>query len=150
VAFNQKGFNPHAQFWNKPLNMKRSWVLLMDAAINLMLGLLLLFFSPGIIRYFGIPDTDTYFYPNILGAVLFGIGIALAVEFFRKEGRLVGLGLAGALCINLVGGAILALWLIFGNLDIPLHGRIFLWLLVFVLVLISTIELLISKYSNVD
>jgi hypothetical protein len=51
---------------------------------------------------------------------------------------------------RLVGGAILALWLIFGNLDIPLHGRIFLWLLVFVLVLISTIELLISKYSNVD
>ncbi len=123
--------------------MKRPWILLVDAAINLALGLLLIFFSPAIIRFFGVPDTDTYFYPNILGAILFGIGIALIVEFFRKKEGLVGLGLGGAVSINLSGGIVLALWLLFGGLSIPLHGAIFLWFLVFVLVFISGAELLI-------
>ena len=122
--------------------MKKSKILLADAAINLILGILLLAFSPGIINFLGVPNTELYFYPNILGGVLFGVGIALLIEYYRKSGSLVGLGLGGAVSINICGGIVLALWLIFGNLNIPLKGIIFLWILVVILVGISSMELL--------
>ena len=35
-----------------------------------------------------------------------------------------GLGLRGALAINLSGGFVLAMWLLFGSLDVPIHGKI--------------------------
>jgi hypothetical protein len=123
--------------------MKR--VLVVDAAINLVLGFLLLIFSDGVVRLLGVPDAERYFYPNILGGVLFGIGIALLVEAFGKPGGLVGLGLGGAIAINLCGGLTLAAWLIFGALEIPVGGRIFLWGLVVVLVGISSVELLVHR-----
>jgi hypothetical protein len=58
---------------------------------------------------------------------------------------MVGLGLGGAIAINLCGGGALASWLIFGNLTIPIKGRIFLWILVFLLVGISSIELYYNR-----
>ena len=79
-------------------------------------------------------------YPTILGAVLFGIGIALTIECYRKLWRMVGLGLRGAVAINLSGGLVLILWLIFGDLNIPLRGHFFLWSLAIILVGISLIE----------
>ncbi len=91
----------------------------------------------------GVPDTDQYFYPNIFGGVLIGIAIALVVEAFRKPGGLVGLGLGGVIAINLSGGAVLAYWLLFKNLNFPKGGFIFLWILVLILVLISGIELMV-------
>ena len=53
-----------------------------------------------------------------------------------------GLGLGGAFAINLCGGLVLTAWLIFGQLDIPTGGRIFMWILAATLVVVSTIELL--------
>jgi uncharacterized protein YhhL (DUF1145 family) len=53
------------------------------------------------------------------------------------------LGLGGAVAINLTGGAVLILWLILGNLVIPLRGQLFLWILAIILVLISSIELVV-------
>ena len=126
--------------------MKRSVVLLADAVINLMLGVLLLFFSESIIRFLGIPPVESYFYPNILGGVLFGIGLALFLEYFRRPQGLIGLGLGGAVAINLCGGFVLAGWLVFGNLSIPAQGRIILWILVVVLVGLSGLEL--AVYSR--
>lgn len=123
--------------------MRKSKILIIDAAINFILGLLLLFYSKGIIQFLGVPDTDQYFYPNILGAVLFGIGVALLIEHFKKPSGLTGLGLGGAVVINISGGIVLALWLIFRHLDIPLHGQIFLWLLVFILVIVSSFEVIV-------
>jgi len=120
-------------------------VLAVDAAINFVLGFLLLAFSDGVIRFLGVPDTEQYFYPNVLGGVLSGIGIALLIEAFRKPNGLVGLGLGGAIAINLCGGLTLAAWLIFGALDIPVGGRIFLWGLVVVLVGISSVELIVHR-----
>jgi hypothetical protein len=49
-----------------------------------------------------------YFYPNALGGVLSGIGIALLIEAFREPNGLVGLGLGGAIAINLCDGFTLA------------------------------------------
>ena len=94
-------------------------------------------FPAGLVSTLGLPATNTSFYPSILGAVLFGIGIALLVE--RRAGG--GLGLRGAVAINLSGGVVLVFWLLFGHLLLPVRGLVFLWALAAVLVGISTVEL---------
>ena len=123
-------------------------VLFIDAAINLVLGVLLLIFSPGIVSFLGVPSSGHRFYPTILGAVLSGIGIALLVECFRKDKGLIGLGLGGAVSINLCGGFVLAIWLCTGRLAVPLHGKVFLWCLVGVLIVISMVELVVHYKKN--
>ena len=125
--------------------MKNRGILLTDAIINLLLGLLLVFFSPEVIVFFGVPQTDMFFYPNILGGVLFGIGIALLVTCFGKGQSVTGLGLGGAVAINLSGGAVLAFWLVFREMHIPDGGRVFLWILVLILVGISTLEWMLHR-----
>lgn len=108
-----------------------------DATINLVLGALLLLFPELFVEALGIPKADSAFYPSILGAVLFGIGVALIIQ--RKSTG--GLGLLGAVAINLCGGLALAGWLLFGALSLPVHGQLVLWGLAIVLVGISTVEL---------
>ena len=124
--------------------MKRRITLLIDAVINLILAILLLSFSPQMAECFGVPSAHINFYPNILGAVFLGITIALVIEAYRNPAynKTVGLGLVGAIFINLCGGFVLLLWLISGNLELPLRGKIFLWTLDLILILISTVELL--------
>ena len=125
-----------------------SALLLIDAVINFLLGLLLLGFSLPLTHLLGVPYTEISFYPNILGGVLFGIGVALTIEAFRQPKGLVGLGLGGAVAINLCGGIVLFIWLISGALDLPLHGLVFLWSLAIVLVGISTVELLTHRRKS--
>ena len=118
-------------------------VLSIDALINFVLGILLLFFSPVLAEWLGIPSSSTAFYPNILGAVFIGITIALLINVFgKKDGVSDGLGLTGAISINLCGGIVLAAWLFFGNLRLPAKGYIILWLLVLILIIVSVIELI--------
>ena len=124
--------------------MKRRITLLIDASINFILAILLLIYNPALADFLGVPATGHSFYPNILGAVLFGITIALIVEAFRKSERSVGLGLAGAVSINLCGGIVLLFWLLFGNLNLPLRGLILLWVLDIILVVVSSAELLLG------
>jgi Na+-driven multidrug efflux pump len=121
--------------------MKIRNILWVDAVINCILGFLLLAFSPWIVHFFGVPDSESYFYPNILGGVLLGIGLALFIEANRKDHSFVGLGLGGAVSINLCGGIALVYWLIFGNLKVPVKGRIFLWGLAVILVVLSGFEI---------
>lgn len=66
----------------------------------------------------GFSPTDTLFYPSILGAVLFGIGIALILELTGFKRGIRGLGLGGAIVINMVGSIALFLWLVLGSLEI--------------------------------
>ena len=120
-------------------------VLLMDAAINLGLGALLLAFPQNLVELLGVPNTDTRFYPSILGAVLLGIGLSLVIEFYRKPTGPVGLGLGGAVAINLCGAGVLALLLISGDLNLPIRGSVFLWALVSVLTVISGVELVVQR-----
>lgn len=115
-------------------------LLLIDAAINLVLGAGLIISPRGVVAALGAPVAAAAFYPSILGAVFFGIGIALLIG--RARG---GLGLAGAVAINLCGGSILGLWLVFGDLWLPGRGLVFLWGLVAVLLGISALELLASR-----
>ena len=126
--------------------MKKHPLLLLDAIINLLLGVLLIIFPRPLVDFLGIPDTISSFYPSLLGAVLFGIGIALLVhQYLPKAG---GLGLGGAVSINLCGGLVLAYWLLMGGLDLPTRGLVFLWVIVLVLVILSVMELHSSLLSS--
>ena len=116
-------------------------LLLIDAIINLGLGALLVLFPEGVVLALGVPSAESAFYPSILGSVLFGVGLALLLE--RNSGT--GLGLHGAVAINLSGGLVLGLWLIFGGLQLPLRGEIFLWGLAIVLVGISVVEIMATQ-----
>ena len=91
------------------------------------------------------PATDTKFYPSILGAVLLGIGVALLIEFYRKPSRSPGLGLNGAIAINLCGAVFLTGWLLSGQLNLPLRAQVFLWTIAVVLVAISGSEWWLMK-----
>lgn len=132
--------------------MNSSKVLIIDAVVNFILGILLLLLIPfpeQVIQFLGVPKVQQVFYPSIMGAVFIGIGIALLIESFReKTQQLVGLGLGGAIAINLCGGAVLMGWLIFGGLDLPMRGLIFLWGFAFILVVISSIELIVHRRKN--
>ena len=128
--------------------MNHSIILIVDAVINVFLGILLITFHPNVIHMLGVPEAEQIFYPSVLGAVLLGIGIALFIQYFRRPDGLTGLGLGGAIAINLCGGVMLAIWLISGRLDLPLRGDIFLWGLVTVLIGISAIEGLAHKISR--
>ncbi len=117
--------------------MKPSNLLVCDAIINLVLGVLLVVFPESLVTALGIPPAEVAFYPSLLGAVLFGVGVALLIERFRGSS---GLGLCGAISINLSGGLVLSAWLIFGSLSLPARGQAVLWALVAVLVGISALE----------
>jgi hypothetical protein len=93
-----------------------------------------------LVQALGMPMADPSFYPSILGGVLFGIGLALLIECYRQSNGFIGLGLGGAIAINLCGGLVLAIWLLSDSLYLPLRGQIFLWSLVLLLVGISLIE----------
>jgi hypothetical protein len=121
--------------------MKGYPLLYFDAAVNLMLGIALLFFRPALVAFIGVPPSASGFYPNVLGGVLFGIGLALLMECFRGPKGLVGLGLGGAVSINLCGGIVLAIWLLSGRLSLPLRGFVLMWGLVVLLMGISGMEL---------
>ena len=119
-------------------------LLIVDAIINFILGIMLLLsipFSDQVTAFLGIPKIEQAFYPSIMGGVLVGIGISLIIECKRRnDGGLIGLGLAGAITINLCGGIVLIGWLLFGNLELPMRGTIFLWAIATLLVAISGIE----------
>lgn len=120
--------------------MQHTTLIKADAAINLILGILLMAFPSELVKVLGIPMADISFYPAILGGVLFGIGLALLVECYRRTNRFIGLGLAGAVLINLCGGFVLAFWLLWGQLNLPVRGLIFLWTLVVLLIGLSLLE----------
>ena len=127
------------------MTMNKRNILLIDAIINFILAVLLGIFPKGVIDFLGLPVVSTPFYASILGGVFLGIGIALLIGRSAKIKDSDGLGLRGAIAINLSGGFVLALWLLFGSLDVPIHGKFIMWALVILLVVISTVELITHK-----
>ena len=116
-------------------------LLVIDAIVNLALGVILLLFPAGIVALLGLPPTNTNFYASILGAVLLGIGIALLLECFSETTNIRGLGLEGAIIINFCGAGVLFLWLLFVPFDIPVRGIIILWTIAIGVIAIGVIEL---------
>ncbi len=130
--------------------MQRSTLLELDGAGNLFLGVIFLVFPNAVSELLGLPGGESRFYPTILGAILFGIGIALLLERFRGSQKFTGLGLAGALSINLSFGLALVVWLLASQVELTLLGSIVLWSLVVILVGISGIELVTEIKDRVE
>lgn len=105
------------------MRAERTLLLTFDSLINALLGLALFAFPTDLPTVLGLPETESGFYASILGAVLLGIGIALFIEVRRGSD---GLGVRGAIAINLLGGGALVAWLLSG-LDLPLRGVLVLW-----------------------
>ena len=120
--------------------MKR--LLIIDGIINLLLGILLFSFFKPVIEFLGIPYVEQQFYVKILGAVLFGIGLALIIQTRSPK---MGLGLGGAIAINMCGGVCLVYLLLSQNFNIPTHGKIIIWFVATVLIGLSGVELLSIK-----
>ena len=120
---------------------RRSQWLCIDSLINLLLGAFLVAFPRDLVSFLGIPQPESGFYPGILGAVLFGIGVALWMEKGTDGAGGGGLGLGGAVVINLCAALMLAAWLLFGGLFLPARGSGLLWGIVAVLIAVSLAEI---------
>lgn len=121
--------------------MQKSFILLVDSIINFLIGLLLLFFPRVIIEFLGIPMVENAFYPSVLGSILMGIGIALFFEWRREKTDVIGLGIGGAIIINVSVGLAIIVWLLFGNLAIPLRGYLILWGLALIIIVVVILEI---------
>jgi len=128
------------------MESKHKAFLLIDGVINLVLGIILLLFPLGMAKLLGLPNSNTNFYPVILGAVLFGIGIALLVERYGAHKDVRGLGLGGAIAINLCGAGVLLVWLVAAPLDIPLRGHIILWSIAIIVLIVGLAELITKTW----
>lgn len=127
---------------------KKHLLLVVDGIVNLALGILLMFFPAQIMVSLDLPKVETYLYVNILGAVLFGIGLALLLEYFTGKTGITGLGIGGAIAINFCGGGVLLYWLLFGCLDLSLGGMIFLWSIAIIVIGIALAELLTKSWKE--
>jgi len=123
-------------------------LLIIDGIVNLLLGILLLLFPFGLAPLLGVPVPNNHFYPTILGAVLFGIGVALLIDAYGNQRGISGLGIAGAIVINLCGATILILWLLFNSLNLPLRGYVILWTIAIVVLSVGLIELISRTWEN--
>lgn len=122
------------------MKTRHKTLLLLDGAVNLLLGFVLLLFPAGVVDLLGLPPTSTNFYPSILGAVLTGIGCGLLVERFGADKGVRGLGLGGAIAINVCGAGALVVWLLVEPFDIPARGY----------VLLSTVAILVLVVAGVE
>ena len=122
-------------------------LLLADALINLLLGALLLFYPQWLVEALGMPVVATTFFPNVLGGVLFGIGLALLIAY---RGGAQGLGLDGAIAINLCGAGVVVGWLVIAPHAIPPRGKITLWIIAVVVIGIGLVELQHRVASKTD
>jgi hypothetical protein len=109
---------------------------------------LLLLFPFGLAPVLGVPVPNNYFYSTLLGAVLFGIGMALLIEAYGRQRGMHGLGIAGAIVINICGATILMLWLLSNSLSIPLRGYIVLWIIAIAVLTVGLIELISGTWEN--
>lgn len=130
------------------MSARRSLLLLVDGIANLLLGILLLPYPAGLADVLGLPPFSSGFYPTLLGGVLFGIGVALFIERHGTSEGLTGLGVAGAITINFCGGGVLLLWLTLGDLSIPVRGRIVLWGVAVVVLLIGLMEAALGSWRE--
>ncbi len=118
--------------------MKDKGILLTaDAVVNLVLGAVLVLAPAGVIEFFGLPAAGNYFYTSVLGAVLVGIGLALLLSL----GSWSGLGLMGAVTINLCGATAVVGWMLFNSSVLGIRGKVVLWSVALIVYCIAFYEL---------
>ena len=129
------------------MERKHKNLLLIDGIANLLLGILMLLFPLGMAEFLGVPLLKSDFYPTILGGVIFGIGFALLIERYGFKKGIRGLGLGGAIAINICGSLVLLGWLIFAPPAIPLRGSILLWGIGILVLGIGLVELAAKSWQ---
>jgi hypothetical protein len=67
------------------MKLKYKILLIIDCIVNILIGILLLSFPMRLVEILGLPKTDTNFYQSVLGAVIFGIGLALFFELIGYQ-----------------------------------------------------------------
>ena len=127
--------------------MKRL-LLTIDGIVNVLLGILLLCFPTGVLHFFGLPPVRHHFYTTILGGVILGIGLALFIELVYGHRHARGLGLAGAIAINLCGGGVLLVWLVCMPFDLPARGMAVLWIVALLVLGIGLVELVSGAWKE--
>ena len=132
------------------MGKRHALLLTVDGIVNLALGILLLLFPLGMAEILGVPESNVDFYPTILGAVLFGIGVALFIERYGLSRNIRGLGLGGAIGINLCGAVALLIWLVSAPLDIPLRGYVILWSIGIIVLALGIVEILAKTWQSKD
>ena len=110
-----------------------------EILLKLGVGLTLALAPRTAIKLLGLPRAETSFWPRLLGATLIGLAVACYVEARVARGK--GLALAGAVSINLIVAAMIALMLLAGATGAATRGRIILWGVVALLVALSVVEL---------
>ena len=128
------------------MKRKQEILLLIDAIINVVLGIILLLFPFGTSEILGVPKSHSNFYPTVLGGVILGIGIALFIERYGARRQIRGLGLGGAIAINFCGALVLLIWLLIDPFKLPLRGYIILWGVAIIVLLIGIIELVAKSW----
>jgi hypothetical protein len=101
-------------------------------------GALLVLAPLATLRVLGLPRPDTGFWPRLAGVLLVGIAGAL---FLEGTSRGHGLGLAGAIIVNLSGASLLAALLVLEAGPAYTRGRTAVWLVVCALVTLSVFEI---------
>lgn len=129
--------------------MRQPVILLIDSVINFLIGVLLLFYPRTLVELLGIPLVGNAFYPSILGAILVGIGMALFLEWRKTSSNFIGLGIGGAIVINICAALALLVWLVLGDLAIPLRGRLILWGLVLLIIGVVIPEIKNTRKSGI-
>ena len=117
-------------------------LLLADALLFLSMGAILAIVPAGTIAALGLPAGQPGFYRRLLGAALIGIGLAAMMD--ALPGGLSGLGLDGAIAVNLCVALGLAVLLLTGARKSPARGKRLLWLLVLVLLGLSAVDSLLT------
>lgn len=114
-------------------------LLWIETLLKFVPGVLLVLAPLTTLRVLGLPRPEIGFWPRLTGALLVGIAGALFLEgAWPGHG---GLGLAGAIVINLCGASVLASLLTLEAGPTTTRGRTTIWLIVCVLVVVSVFEI---------
>jgi hypothetical protein len=119
-------------------------LLVVDALVNLFLGAALVLAPTGVIEFLGLPAVDNFFYTTVLGAVLVGIGLSLMFSLRSLS----GLGLVGAIAINLCGATAVAGWLLLSPGIVSKRGALVLWTVTVVVYAIAIFELAAKPWGT--
>jgi hypothetical protein len=114
-------------------------LLWIETLLKLFAGLLLVLAPGGTLRVFGLPRTETGFWPRLLGAVLLGLAGATFLEGSAPGSH--GLGLAGCLIINASSVSVMATLLALDAGPQSARGRAAMWALVVLLTLLGILEI---------
>ena len=93
-------------------------------------------------KVLGLPAGGSGFWPRLLGAMLIGLAGAAFIEG-RATGA-GGLGMAGAVVINLVAAGMLVALLVFQRAAVTWRGKALLWMLAAALVVLGLVEISVA------